>query len=137
MSQGAIKLDRSLARLQALCMDAVGPLASPLEQVEQRDTLVERSMALAKLALRFIGNASIQISRERRRTIEEMNGKLVELADRDAIYEEASHILFGDRFAKEAKEREDQLRDLDRAASRPQFNRPQSFQNRHPQGFRR
>ena len=66
-----------------------------------------------------------------------MNGKLVELADRDAIYEEASPILFGDRFAKEAKEREDQLRALDRAAGRPQFNRPQSFQNCHPQGFHR
>lgn len=67
---------------------------------------MERSVTLAKLALRFVGNASVQISRERRkRAIEEMNSKLVELAEKDAIYEEAAPMLFGDQFAKEAKER--------------------------------
>ena len=69
-------------------------------------------MTLAKLALRFLGNASVQISCERRkRTTEEMNSKLVELhvhvAEKDSIYEKASPMLFGDQFAKEAKERED------------------------------
>ena len=95
-------------------------------------------MTLIKLALRFVGNASVHISRERRkRAIEEMNGKLVELADKDAIYEDGPPMLFGDRFAKEAKEREAQLRALDRATGRSQLQRPQHFQNRRPQGFRR
>ena len=105
-SQGAIKLDRSLARLQALCVDAAGPLATMMELAEQGELTAERSVTLTKLALRFVGNASVQISRERRkRAIEEMNGKLVELADKDAIYEDAPPMLFGDCFAKEAKER--------------------------------
>ena len=54
-----------------------------------------------------------------------MNGKLVELADKDSIiYEEAPPILFGD---KEVKEREDQLQALDRATGHPQFQRFQIF----------
>ena len=122
MSQGVVKLDRSLARLQAHCVDAAGPLAMMLELAEQGELSAERSVTLARLALRFVGNASVQISRERRkRAIEEMNSKLVELADKDSIYEEAPPMLFGDHFAKEAKEREDQLRALDRATGRSQF----------------
>ena len=108
-----------------------------LELAERGELSAERSVTLARLTLRFVGNASVQVSRERRkRAIEEMNGKLVELADKDTIYEEAPPMLFGDRFAKEAKEREDQLRALDRATGRSQFQRPQNFYNR-PQGFRR
>ena len=138
MSQGTVKLDRSLARLQALCVDAAGPLAMLLEQAEQGQLSMERSVTLAKLALRFVGNASVQISRERRkRAIEEMNSKLVELAEKDAIYEEAAPMLFGDQFAKEAKEREDQLRALDRATNRStHFQRQQNFHSRCPHGFR-
>lgn len=32
-----------------------------------------------------------------------MNSKLVELAEKDSIYEEVAPMLFGDQFAKEAK----------------------------------
>jgi hypothetical protein len=138
MSQGAVKLDRSLTRLQALCVDAVGPLASLVELAERNQLTAEGAVALSKLALRFVGNASIQFSRERRkRAIEEMNGKLVELAEKDSIYEKAAPMLFGDEFAKEAKEREDQLRALDRATNRSNFHRPQNFQGRRPHGFHR
>ena len=57
-------------------------------------------------ALRFLGNASVQLSRERRKqAIAEMNNKLIELAEKDSIYEDASPMLFGDQFAKQAKER--------------------------------
>ena len=81
MSQEAVKLDRSLARPQALCVDAVGPQATLLELAEQDQLTAEGAVSLTKLALRFVGNASMQISRERRkRAIEDMNGKLVELA---------------------------------------------------------
>ena len=49
-----------------------------------------------------------------------MNEKLVELAD---INDKAPLMLFGDHFAKEAKDRQA----LDRAVDCPQFNRPQNF----------
>ena len=65
--------------------------------------------------------------------IEEMNSKLVELADKDSIYEEAAPMLFGDQFAKQAKDREDQLRTVDRATVRTEYHRPQNFHNRRPQ----
>ena len=93
-----------------------------LELAEQGELLAERSVTLARLALRFVGSASFQISQERwKRAIEEMNGKLVELTDKDAIYEEAPPMLFSDHFTKE---REDQLRALDRTTGRFNFQRP-------------
>ena len=138
MSQGAVKLDQLLARMQALCVDAIGPLVTLLELAEQDQLTAERVVTLTKLALRFVGSASVQVSRERRkRAIEEMNGKLVELVEKDSIYEKAAPLLFGDQFAKEAKEREDQLRALDRATNCSNFQRPQNFQSRRPHGFNR
>ena len=48
-------------------------------------------MTLAKLALWFVGNASVQISRERRkRAIKKMNSKL---AEKDSIYKKAAAML--------------------------------------------
>ena len=113
VSQESIKQDR----LQALFLDAVGPLATILEEGEKGSFTADRAMTTAKTALRFIGNASIQTARERRkRAIAEMNPKLIDLSEKDAIYENAPPFLFGDQFAKEAKEREEQLRCLDKAS---------------------
>ena len=61
----------------------------------------------------------MQISQERRKkAIKDMNPKLVDMAESDTIFEDAAPNLFGDKFAKEAKDREDQLRCLDRASGR-------------------
>ena len=132
ISQESVKLDKSLARLQALVLDAVGPMATILEEGEKGSLNTEMAMAAARMALRFLGNASVQLSRERRkRAIAEMNNKLIELAEKDSIYEDASPMLFGDQFTKQAKEREDQLRCLDRASGR---GKNQNFYSRHPPG---
>lgn len=74
----------------------VRPLAIMIELVEQGEPAVHWE--------RLHSN----ILREKR-AIEEMNGKLVELADKDSIYEEAPLMCFGDWFAKEVKDGEDQL----------------------------
>ena len=56
----------------------------------------------------------MQLSRERRkRTILDMNPKFSDLAEKDAIYEDAAPELFSDKFAKEVKECEEQLRCLE------------------------
>ena len=47
-----------------------------------------------------------------------MNLKLMVMEEKDFIFAEAAPGLFWDNFAKEAKDREDQLRCLDRASSR-------------------
>ena len=68
------KLDRALARLQALFLDAVGPLATILEAAEKGSLTADQATMATKMALKFIGNASVQMSREcRKRAITEMN----------------------------------------------------------------
>ena len=67
VSQEAVKLDKAMARLQALFLDAVGPLATILEEGENGSLTADKAMTAVKTALRFIGNASIQMSRERRK----------------------------------------------------------------------
>ena len=97
ISQESVKLDKSLA----LVVDAVGPMTTILEEGEKGSLNAELAMNAARMALRFLGNASVQLSRERRkRAIAEMNNKLIELAEKDSIYEDASPMLFGDQFAK-------------------------------------
>lgn len=129
------KTDRSLARLQALAMDAVGPLTSIVDKGEKRTLTADEAIAAAKQALKFLGNTAVQFSRERRkRAITDMNPKLTDLADVDSIYEKAAPQLFGDQFAAEAKNREDQLKCLDRASGR---GRSQNFQHGRPPTFRR
>lgn len=119
LNQETARLDRVLARIQALTLDVVGPLSTIIEQAEAGTLTAERAVAAARMAIKFTGNASVQISRERRKkAILDMNPKLVDMAEKDAIFEDAAPELFGDKFAKEAKDREDQLRCLDRASGR-------------------
>lgn len=57
------------------------------------------------MALHYIGNASVNISHERRKSaIGDMYPKLVDLAEKDSIYSEAVPTLCGDYFCKGAKE---------------------------------
>ena len=91
MSQDSAQLVKTLARLQALFLDAVSPLATLVEESEKNLLLVDRAGTAAKTAVCFLCNASIQMARERRRTaILEMNRKLMELAEKYAMYEGAS-----------------------------------------------
>ena len=47
-------MDKSLARLQALVLDVVGPMTTILEEGEKGSLNVEMAMAAAKMALRFL-----------------------------------------------------------------------------------
>ena len=119
LHQETAKLDQVLARIQALTLDAVGPLTTIIDQAEAGALTMEGVVAAARMAIKFIGNASVQISQERRKkAIMDMNPKLVDMAESDTIFEDAAPNLFGNKFAKEAKDREDQLRCLDRASGR-------------------
>ena len=136
LHQETAKLDRALARIQALTLDVVGPLTTIIDQAEAGTLTIEGTIAAARMGIKFAGNASVQISRERRRrAIMDMNPKLVDMAEADTIFEDAAPDLFGDKFAKEAKEREDQLRCLDRASGRGR--NPQHFQYGRPLAPRR
>lgn len=79
-------MDKTLAKLQALLLDVVGPLTSIIEEAEKGELTAEKAMTAARIALRFAGNALVQMARKRRRrAIMEMNSKLTELADKDSI----------------------------------------------------
>ena len=85
LHQDTIKLDRSLSRLQAL-LDVAGPLAMIVDLGERGELTVQKAVVAAKVGLRFVGNASVHTSRERRkRAIMEMNNKLTDLAKKDYL----------------------------------------------------
>lgn len=107
LNQETAKLNRVMARIQALMLDVVGPLTTIIEQAEAGTLTAEKAVAAARIAIKFTGNASVQISQERRKkAITDMNPKLVDMVDtaeKDAICEDAAPDLFGDKFAKEPR----------------------------------
>ena len=122
------KADKDLARIQTFVLDAVGPLSHLLELEERKELDPRAAVEAARMALRFLGNASVQISRSRRKAaIADMNRKLGDLAEDDGVFSEAAPNLFGNDFYKVAKEREEQLRCLDSAAGSSRRN----FQGGH------
>ena len=108
-----------MARFKALSLNVGGPLATIIYLGESGALTAEKVIAAAKLAVKFAGNALVQISRERhKRAILDMNPKLSDVGEKDTVYKDAAPELVGDKFAKEAKEREEQLHYLDRASGR-------------------
>ena len=74
--------DKQLARTQALLLDAVGPLSFILEEASKGQLPPKAALEAAQTALYLLGNASANISRERRRTaIANMNSSLVDMAE--------------------------------------------------------
>ena len=82
------------------------------------------------LSIRFLGNASVQMARERRkRAIAEMNNKLIELVEKDSrMPHRYSSVISLPRRQR------NELRCLDRAAGR---GRHQNFYNHRPPAQRR
>ncbi len=123
--------DRNLARLQALVLDAVGPLAHIVEQAQQGSLTAESATEAATRALRFLGNASATISADRRRQVaEHINKDLKPLLEDEEQFKEAPPHLFGRDFEKSAKEHMDSVRSL-RKIAQPQ-NKPQFFRQSRP-----
>ena len=61
--------DRTLSRLQALVLDAVGPLTNLLERKQAGQLTTEAAADAAQQALRFLGNAHANIATERRKRV--------------------------------------------------------------------
>ena len=90
MCQGAVDLDWSLARLQALCVDAIGPLATFLELAEQDQLTAEGVVSLTKLELRLCQMLQCRYH------VKEESGQLKrdsKLVEQDSIYEKAAPML--------------------------------------------
>ena len=105
--------DRTFSRLQTFVLDAVGPLASLLEQHQAGRLTPATAAEAATMALKFLGNASAQISTERRkRLVAHLNPDLKPLVEGQESFKSAAPLLFGKDFAKTAKEHVDSVKSL-------------------------
>ena len=110
--------DKQISKQQALCLDAVGPLTHILEEAAKGELTQKAALEAAQTALKLLGNASAHASRERRKNaLRSMNPRLVDMAKDDTIYRSAAPALFGDGFCKKAKERDEELKCLNKATS--------------------
>ena len=113
--------DKVLARLQALTLDAVGPLTHLLDKLNSEEAEIDADEVgyAVESAITLIGNASSQMSILRRQKIlEEYNKDLLSFAqDREEEFTKAAPQLFGAQFPKEAADHLDQVAALRRAKS--------------------
>ena len=113
--------DQSFARLQALILDAVGPLTDLMERMagtsEEEDhagidlQVVEDAV---HSALAFLGNAATQFSTYRRtKILEEYNKDLVSFSEEmEPELRAAAPLLFGSSFTKQAADHLGQMEAL-------------------------
>ena len=110
--------DTSLSRIQALLLDAVGPLSDLLDKVNNSTELsVEDMEGAVKAALTFIGNASSQCTTLHRTGIlEEYNKDLVSFSQESGkLFASATNTLFEPSFPEKAAEHIKQLQTLRQA----------------------
>ena len=110
-----------MARLQALTLDAVGPLTDILEKLNSGEAEIDTDEVgyAVESAITLIGNASSQMSVLRRKKIlEEYNRDLLSFAqDREDEFTKAAPQLFRVQFPKDAADHLDQVAALRRAKS--------------------
>ena len=95
----AKEADRSLGRLQALLLDAVGPLAHVLEQQRAGRLTPDSAVEAVTQAVRFLGNAQANVSSERRKKIVgHLNKDLRLLVEETERFTSSAPYLFGRDF---------------------------------------
>ena len=131
---GVRSTDHSLARLQALMLDAVGPLTDLLEKMGNSEDGNEETLDFQVLedtiqsALAFLGNAVTQFSIYRRtKILEEYNKELVSFSE-ELVPElrAAAPLLFGPSFTKQAADHLGQVEALRKVKGKGKkvFTRP-------------
>lgn len=124
--------DRPLARLQALLLDAVGPLSALLELHQGGQLTPEKAVEATSQALRFLGNASANISVERRKRVANYLNKDLRTLIEDDSFSNAAPCLFGKDFEKSAKEHIDSVRSLRKMGTTNQGAGPKFFRPSRP-----
>lgn len=82
-----------------------------MEEASKCQFTPKNAFEAAQTALRLLGNASSNISCERRKAaLSSLNPRLVDMADDTKIFANAAPQLFGEGFAKKAKERDEELK---------------------------
>ena len=111
--------DKSLAQIQALLLDAIGPLTELLELLndEKKEVTAEQVGYAVESAITLLSNASAQISMLRcQKVLEEYNKELLSFAQgREAEFVKAAPLL--SKFPGDAAEHISQLEALRKAKS--------------------
>ena len=119
VSKDTKEADGTLAKLQTLLLDAVAPLVHILETAHSGNLTVDTSVKAAKLALRLLANASVHISKERRKTsLKDLNRDLLTLVEDDEMFADVAPMLFGDGFEKTMKEHVEAMRCIRKTSSK-------------------
>lgn len=122
--------DRNLARLQTLVLDAAAPLLSTLEAARNGSLTSKDAAESAQLALKLLGNASANMSMERRRkATTHLNPELFTLIDDEDTFKDAAPLLFGKSFDQKARDHMEAIKSLKKSSQ-------QSFQRSHPSSSR-
>ena len=83
----------------------MGPITFILEEAAKGHLDQKFAIEAAQTILKLLGNVSMHASWERRNNaLQNMNPRLTDMAEDDAIYKAAAPSLFGDGFCKQAKE---------------------------------
>ena len=136
----ALEVDRKLSRLQNFVLDATGPLAAAYDELVGENEAYpdpDRIQQAIQLSLRILGNASAQISQERRtKALSRLNPDLKSLVE-DEDFSNTAPNLFGAGFEKKAKERSEAVTCLRKASSSDlkkmgEHNSRRFFQGSHP-----
>ena len=116
-SKSVKSADQSQSRIQALFLDAVGPLTGILDSINKEEEIViEDVEAAVKAALTFLGNASSQCNTDRRSAVlEEYNKDLMSFGQDSDLFSSATNTLFGPSFPEKAVEHLTQLKTLRQA----------------------
>ena len=86
-------------------LDAVGPITFILKEAVKGQLNQKSAIEAAQTTMKLLGNASMHASRERRKNaLQNMNPRLADMVEDDAIYKVAAPSLFGDGFCEPKKE---------------------------------
>ena len=122
--------DRASARIQTLVLDAATSLINILESARKGTLNTKEAAESAQQALKLLGNASANISMDRRRkATQHLNAELTTLIDDEESFRDAAPMLFGKNFDQRAKEHIEAVKSLKKTSS---FSRGLSFQRGHP-----
>uniref|UniRef100_A0A1X7UDD8 Uncharacterized protein n=1 Tax=Amphimedon queenslandica TaxID=400682 RepID=A0A1X7UDD8_AMPQE len=117
-------VDAELAHVEALIHDPAGPLIRLLHSFDDQEMSNDEAKLAVSNAIRLLGNASVGMSRLRRRKIiKSVNPDISDLAE--DIFQTATPNLFGAGFEVKMKERAESLKLL--AASKNSQPQPKKF----------
>ena len=117
-SKSTKSADLQLSRIQALFLDAVGPLSGLIDNINKgTEVTLDEVEGAVKAALTFLGNASSQCTSLRRVGIlQEYNKDLISFCQESQdLFASTSGMLFGPSFAEKASEHLKQIQTLRQA----------------------